>query len=172
MLVERSWKTVNLFLHILYILRQQNVQVRGWKVIIMKGLSRSVVPRWGVGAHEKSLASEVSEGFLSDLDASSCPAPLTAPHPLWLLLPLLFPWSLPMPFREPHPRIIKSHLERTQKLKWNTDLYFPCFLIIISYITGHQSFFSIRWVTCSTFIFFESWKKSHFFLELFLIIGP
>lgn len=70
------------------------------------------------------------------------------------------------------PKLIKSYPERIPKLKKNTHLHFSLFEIIISHTMSIERVFPFRGVTCSAFIFLESWKKSHFFLGVFLTIGP
>lgn len=73
---------------------------------------------------------------------------------------------------ESRPKLITSHPKRTWKFLKSTYLHFILFQIITSHTTGSQRFPPFRWVTCSAFIFLGSWKKSHFFLGLFLMIGP
>lgn len=71
------------------------------------------------------------------------------------------------------PKLIKSYPERILKLKKkNIHLHFPLFKIIILHTMSIERVSPFRGVTCSAFIFLESWKKSHFFLGVFLIIGP
>ena len=148
----------------------------GEKFIITKELS---VVLQAVGTHQNYRGKWSVRSLLQWLWCRCLPHPFPplspSPHwkpQLWLQFQLSCQSSIPMAFHRVMPQINKIISRKNTEVKKKTHLHFPLFKIIISHTMSTERVFPFRGVTCSAFIFLESWKKSHFFLGVFLIIGP